>query len=79
MQTKAKKRVLVTISASDEGALRTIARARRQPLAAVASNLLSKALEFEEEQALAELADERRRRKGVTYLSHADAWAALLQ
>lgn len=79
MKTIAKQRILVSVAPGSKASLKSLAMARREPLATVASRMIDIGLEIEEDVALATKAHVRASRKNVRYISHADAWATLLK
>ncbi len=79
MKTSAKKRILVSVAPGSSASLKALAKRARQPIATFAAKMIDAGLALEEDVALAARADERASRKGVKYVSHADAWATLLK
>lgn len=79
MKSVTKKRILVSIAPGSKASLQSLAKARKEPVATVASRMIDIGLELEEDRALAERAHARASRKGVAYVSHADTWATLLK
>ena len=79
MATGPKSRILVSLAPGSKVSLKSLARARKEPLATVASRMIDIGLELEEDIVFAQKAHTRATRKGVKYISHADAWATLLK
>ena len=79
MATEPKSRILVSVAPGSKASLTSLAKARKEPLATVASRMIDIGLELEEDIALATKAHARANRKGVKYVSHTDAWATLLK
>lgn len=79
MKASVKQRILVSVAPGSKASLKSLAKARKEPLATVASRMIDIGLELEEDVALAAKAHARAGRKDVGYVSHADAWATLLK
>lgn len=79
MKVVPKQRILVSVAPGSRASLKSLAKARKEPLATVASRMIDIGLELEEDVALAARAHARASRKGVQYVSHADAWAMLFK
>ena len=68
-----KKRVNISVSSAMEDALRALAKRDEMPIASKAAELLRQAIEVEEDEVWARLADERLKRD-TRRVSHEDAW-----
>ncbi len=68
-----KKRLYLTLSARLEGMLKAIAKRDALSVATVATNLLERALDIEEDDYLLLTAHEREKTKTV-YLAHRNVW-----
>jgi len=68
-----KTRINLTVPAAVERDLQRIAKRDASSLAAVALDLLRRALETEEDGALLDNVNEREKKR-ASYLSHANAW-----
>lgn len=68
-----KKRVNISVSSAMEDALKALAKRDEMPVASKAAELLRRAIEVEEDEVWAGLADERLKR-GTRRVSHEDAW-----
>ena len=70
-----KKRINVTLDKETERGVQILAKQNRQSRSAVIANLTRGALEFFEDLAWAELAENRRKTHKGRYLTHEEVWA----
>lgn len=71
--TTTKKRVNISVSSAMEDALKALAKRDEMPVASKAVELLRQAIEVEEDEVWARLANERLKRD-KRRVSHEDAW-----
>jgi len=69
-----KQRIAVSLSSEAERIIPALARKRRMPAATLASKLIDRALELEEDRLLSGVADARFSEKISRWLSHNSVW-----
>ncbi len=72
--TTTKKRVNISLSKTEEGALEKLAKRDSMPVATKAMHLIRQALEIEEDMIWDKIANGRDK-KSATFVSHNKAWA----
>ena len=73
IKTKSKKRIYIPVSSEVEESLNLLSAEKNKSIASVASDLLEKAIEIEEDIIWAQVAEERKKSKG-RLLSHKEVW-----